>query len=323
MSAPNRLERLAESLLEVERNHPGIPEDRRERLSERLAASIGRRASSVPRLTVLSEGPDTGPELEGLPPPSMPSAAGVGGAFFHRVPGRWLGAMIRTAAASAMLTAPWALAAGLGAAAIAGAGAWAIYRSTHRAAVRAPAVAPSVQSAGSGSPPAPIPQLPPLPEPPGMESSATSATKPRTLPRPAPPVAPLPEHSPIPPARSEYSTPRSSGLAPPHRPAPTGAMGPDESLLESARAALNTGEAASALEKLQEHRIRFPGSQFLEEREILTMEAELFTGRTGAARVSAESFLARHPESLLVPRAKAILHSLAVNPSATSPGGSR
>jgi hypothetical protein len=304
MSERERLERLTESLLEIERGHPGIPAVRRARLTARLADSI----ASV-------EGPAVR-RVERHPERSRDE----GGASPSRRPWIPLTAFLRAAAAGVTLSAPWALATGLGVASIAGVGAWGIYGATQRAGSRRSMLPPAPIPRAVSRNPAPIfPSLPPLPEIQTVESPLLPATAPREARRPSPPPAPMTDSQQLPPPTRPDARPiQSREAAPPAALALPRADSPEAALLESARAALNGGNALGALAYLDEHRLRFPGSQLLEEREILTMEAELASGRNGSAREAARVFLERHPDSLLVPRAESILgpKGTAVNPRA-------
>jgi outer membrane protein assembly factor BamD (BamD/ComL family) len=56
--------------------------------------------------------------------------------------------------------------------------------------------------------------------------------------------------------------------------------------------------------------MNYPDSQLAEERELLSVEAELAAGNVGEARFRAEEFQRRFPHSLLLPRVQAALARL-------------
>jgi len=298
MSERDRLDQLTESLLAAERGHPGLSEERRARLSARLAQSIGRPDVRLAPHGVSSDQASHRPDLEGLPRRASLTAE-VGGASFNRRPRALLTNFLRASLAGAALSTPWAIVAGMSVATLAGVTAWTVYRAAEPTSPMPPSIAPAPR-------PRPFPALRPLPEPQRGEApplTASPGTRSPSAP-PAPIVQPPP---PIPPTVNTLA-PSFRTVAPPEVTLPPPGEKPEERLLESARAALSAGNASGALGYLDEHRLRFPSSQFLEEREILAMEAQLLAGRTGAARQSAQTFLANHPDSLLVPRAQAILN---------------
>lgn len=74
----------------------------------------------------------------------------------------------------------------------------------------------------------------------------------------------------------------------------------ENALVTRAQSALARGRAGEALEALSEHQRRFPGGQFVEEREAMTIQALVRLGRIDAARARAERFRARFPGSMLL-----------------------
>ncbi len=76
------------------------------------------------------------------------------------------------------------------------------------------------------------------------------------------------------------------------------------SLLASAQAAIQRGDYATALAKLDEHQRTFPGGVLGEERTAARVVALCGAGRQAEARTLGASFLAKHPGSPLAPRVK-------------------
>jgi hypothetical protein len=68
-------------------------------------------------------------------------------------------------------------------------------------------------------------------------------------------------------------------------------------ILGDARAALRSGDAATALEKLDAMGGRFPGGVLAQEREVLAIEALARAGQRAAATARAEAFLQAYPTS--------------------------
>ncbi len=75
----------------------------------------------------------------------------------------------------------------------------------------------------------------------------------------------------------------------------------ERALLDDARGALGSGDAARALGLLDEHARRFPKGQLGEEREALAIQALVALGRRDEARARAASFKAALPNSLFLP----------------------
>ncbi|HVY44424.1 MAG TPA: hypothetical protein VHB21_01045 [Minicystis sp.] len=89
----------------------------------------------------------------------------------------------------------------------------------------------------------------------------------------------------------------------------------ERSLIDTARAAIGRGNAAGALEKLEEHARRFPRGRLTEEREALWVMA-----LSGAARdARAAAFHERFPKSLLLPQAPLPRHGPASSAPSSAP----
>jgi outer membrane protein assembly factor BamD (BamD/ComL family) len=72
----------------------------------------------------------------------------------------------------------------------------------------------------------------------------------------------------------------------------------------SVRAALRQGQAARALALLDDHDRRFPRGTLGIEVELLRIEALALSGATGEARARAQRFIALHPDTPYVRRAR-------------------
>jgi hypothetical protein len=98
-------------------------------------------------------------------------------------------------------------------------------------------------------------------------------------------------------ARSS-STPSTVGspAAPPKATAGTVAGSSEVDLLRRARAALSS-RPREAFELTQEHRQKFPGGMFAQERDALAIEALMRAGEMNTARGLAERFVREHPSS--------------------------
>jgi hypothetical protein len=96
-------------------------------------------------------------------------------------------------------------------------------------------------------------------------------------------------------------------LVPPSPPAQTPAN--ELALLTRARSLLATA-ADAALTLTDEHRAHFPRGTFVEERELIAVEALARLGRTEEALTRGKAFLARHARSAHSERMRVILQSL-------------
>ncbi len=149
---------------------------------------------------------------------------------------------------------------------------------------------------------------PSVPVPSPAETDAARATAPAGPATPAghvaaPASAAVPEGT----APSTPSRPASRGRAP-------GDLSAETALIASAQAATNRGQAARALELLDEYDRRFERGALGEERAAARVFALCSAGRHAAARTEAARFLARWPRSPQAPRV-----GQACVPGATSP----
>lgn len=138
----------------------------------------------------------------------------------------------------------------------------------------------------------------PAPQPARSEPPAMPA--PQLVPAPAPvitgPAPEVPIEAPVAPARSAKPKP-----APRATTQEINAAGDDIVLLQRAKRALPASPARS-LALLAEHARDFPESAFTEEREALSIEAQLKTGRRERARAQLELFKTRYPRSAYLRR---------------------
>jgi hypothetical protein len=81
-------------------------------------------------------------------------------------------------------------------------------------------------------------------------------------------------------------------------------------LLDDARAAVASGDAARALSLVDEHARRFPRAQLWEEREALAIQALVHARRYDEARARGARFRASAPNSLFLPAIDASLASI-------------
>ena len=87
------------------------------------------------------------------------------------------------------------------------------------------------------------------------------------------------------------------------RPAPATRVSPfaaERMLLDEARAAIVQGAPDRALDRLEQHRARFPKGLLAEERDAMAIEALVNAGRYDEARSQAAAFRERAPGSLFV-----------------------
>ena len=75
--------------------------------------------------------------------------------------------------------------------------------------------------------------------------------------------------------------------------------------LERARTALQRNLGEEAWQALESHRREFPAGELVEEREALSVQAQLQRGHADEARAAALQFRARFPESVLLPGVEA------------------
>jgi hypothetical protein len=100
--------------------------------------------------------------------------------------------------------------------------------------------------------------------------------------------------SPTPPPKSARSAERAAA---PTRISPFAA---ERMLLDEARAAIVQGAPDRALDRLAEHRTRFPDGLLAEERDAMTVEALVRAGQYDEARSRAAAFRERSPASLFM-----------------------
>jgi hypothetical protein len=130
--------------------------------------------------------------------------------------------------------------------------------------------------------------------------------------RTAPPSSPPPMATP-PPRVVPIVTPTplaSVASAPSTAPMPASTLSSERAVLDAARAALISGDAARALALLDEHAHRFRKAQLGEEREALAVQALVVAGRYDAARARAARFKAGAPASMFIPAVDATLGSI-------------
>jgi TolA-binding protein len=144
------------------------------------------------------------------------------------------------------------------------------------------------------------------PEPTSSPAEVQVAVQPPPKTQPALPRAPSPasESAPAEPEPAKASGPRHA----PPRPSgvkstPSRSSLADElAALDAARAALQAGDAPSALRHLNDHAREFPRGRLQLEAEVLRIEALARTGNRAASASRARRFLERHPNSVLAPR---------------------
>ena len=147
---------------------------------------------------------------------------------------------------------------------------------------------------------------------------AVTAMRPAPAPRVVYVDRPLPSSPPAPPivpTVAPLELPSSPLPAPEVRPAPTPsssgeALTAERLLIDDARTKLTSGDPNAALARLQDHARRFPGGRLEEEREALTVEALVQSGRYEAARARAAKLRARWPDSLFLPAVDATIRSI-------------
>ena len=143
---------------------------------------------------------------------------------------------------------------------------------------------------------------------------AVALTRP-TLPPPPAPAAPLPAHTgnhPPPPKPAELApipevaeTPSVPVLPVKELPA----LWDEPQLIERARKAL-ASEPRRALSLTQEHQRRFPSGALVIERDVIALEALARSGQGVEAMRRARAFEAKYPQSIHLPRVRALLARL-------------
>jgi outer membrane protein assembly factor BamD (BamD/ComL family) len=77
--------------------------------------------------------------------------------------------------------------------------------------------------------------------------------------------------------------------------------------LDAARSTLASGDASGALAKLDDYSRAFPHGRLVLEAEVLRIDALAHAGQADQAKKRAESFLRRHPNSVLASRVRGYL----------------
>jgi hypothetical protein len=101
------------------------------------------------------------------------------------------------------------------------------------------------------------------------------------------------------------------------RPAPAprvSAFAAERVLLDEARAAIVQGAPDQALDRLEQHRSRFPNGLLSEERDAMAIEALVDAGRYAEARSQADAFRARTPGSLFLATVDSAIASIPSGP---------
>jgi hypothetical protein len=179
--------------------------------------------------------------------------------------------------------------------------------------VAASAVAGAVMLAGS-----PASDAPPPPAPATIATApvATAATAPRTTTatgattaEPSNPPAPAAEPrtlSPddLPPAPAPAPAPATAAATPPSG---ESSLSGEIAAFDRARAAFDAGDSDRTLALVDAYEKRFPAGTFVQEAEVLRVQALSRKGDTAGARRAAQRFLAAHPTSPHAARIRAIL----------------
>jgi hypothetical protein len=141
---------------------------------------------------------------------------------------------------------------------------------------------------------------------------------------PAAPVVPpaqaqaeSPQPGPAADPASEMAHPQSNETAPPVAPPPPAPhanrspavaatdLAGEMALIAAAQTAIQSGDYATAIAKLDEHQRSYPSGVLSEERTAARVVALCGAGQQAEARSVATAFLARHPSSPLAPRVRA------------------
>lgn len=133
--------------------------------------------------------------------------------------------------------------------------------------------------------------------------------------RPAPPmrvVEPRPAAAPSTTSPASIAAPPADSPPVVRSPVPSApsSLSLERGVLDDARAALSSGDAARALRLSDEHLRRFPKAQLGEEREALAIQSLVALGRYDEARARAARFRAATPHSVMLPAIDAALGSI-------------
>lgn len=90
---------------------------------------------------------------------------------------------------------------------------------------------------------------------------------------------------------------------------PASSLAEELASLDSARALLARGDSAGALVRLDAHSRTYPKGRLQLEAEVLRIDALTKNGQTGLAKKRAETFLRKHPNSVLASRVRMLLGS--------------
>ena len=90
---------------------------------------------------------------------------------------------------------------------------------------------------------------------------------------------------------------------------PASSLAEELSSLDSARALLARGDSAGALVRLDVHSRAYPKGRLQLEAEVLRIDALTKNGQTSLAKKRAETFLRKHPNSVLASRVRMLLGS--------------
>jgi len=88
---------------------------------------------------------------------------------------------------------------------------------------------------------------------------------------------------------------------------PSVALSEELGALDSARSMLASGDASGALARLDNYNKAFPKGRLQLEAEVLRIDALMKSGQQDLAKKRAQTFLAKHPNSVLAPRVRGFL----------------
>jgi len=163
------------------------------------------------------------------------------------------------------------------------------------------------------STPPPADLVPPA----GISSDVVPAAEPEPEPVTAAPIAPTRAPPPKRANRPEPAAPAPETTEPPVAEAPPAPVQIDArrlaaevALLDRARGALKRRDLAAAIAVLDEHRRDFHDGALVAEAEVVRLEALIQAQDHAAARLQAQTFLARFPKSPLVRRVRSLVENL-------------
>jgi hypothetical protein len=130
---------------------------------------------------------------------------------------------------------------------------------------------------------------------------AAPAPQPVSQARAAAPVAPIKaKESPVVAPEQPVVPPKAEAKG-----AATSALAAELGALDAARSLLASGDASGALAKLDDYSRTYPRGRLVLEAEVLRIDALSKSGQRDTAKKRAESFLRRHPNSVLASRVRA------------------